>query len=208
MRRLLIVAALAAMSSPALAAEPRPAPDPAPTVEVKEGPTVSVKYFSFTRVLRSQGDNTRPVVGASILATSDLQYGIRAALELEATALQDGGAVEFADPDTFQVLRVTAALSRRMWKGVSVAGAYGVAIPYANGGRQILEKHPRTILGGLRIGAGESWLYAGAGVHEESGSGLKFLARGSLHVKGPASVTAEMAFGKGSYYTTGATLRL
>jgi hypothetical protein len=205
----LALAGLLAAPAAARAAD-RPADTPPPP-----RPAFAWSSYSFAETAFTQGGNKRAIVGARATAAVALPYGLQLSARADASALQDGGAVQvdIEDPQTYSTLELYGALSRPLpvVKGLSAEVIYGIALPIEFGRLVLLERYPKTFAAGVRYTLGKSTVHLDVGTHDPAGDGVRVLASAQLHLAAIDERTylfADGAFGRGSYYRGGVALRL
>lgn len=194
----LILAALVLAAAPALAQEPQASP----------GVPFAWSASTFGGTILTAGHELKPIVGARFSVKVDLPAGFTLAARLDASRQQDGGAgVDLADPTTFQTAEGYVALYRELHAGLGLAGVYGMAVPFEGGRAAVIERYPQTAFGAVRFGSAAVTLYAGVGLHDAAGPGLKTIVSALVATGGPTATQVEIVQ-PGGYVRVLAILRL
>lgn len=196
--------AIAALAGSVVAAD-------APVVGPSPAPTFTWTPYSFTETAFTVGGNKRQIVGARFLGHLRLPYRLHLTARVDATATQDGGAVEVnaADPKTFSSLESYFALERELLGPLTALVVYGVTLPVESGHLEVLDRYPKTFGAGVGLHVSHSWLaFALAPRHDPAGSGLHVLIGGSIQVESHTFIVGDTALGHGSYWRGGVGIRL
>ncbi len=199
MRRLLVVLVL--FAAPSLAQEPTPTP------------RFVWGSYSWSQSLFKAGSDKKLILGSRIDAEVDLFAGVHLFGRLDASAMQDGGAVnvQISDPETFSTLEGYACLWRDVYGPIALAGVYGLAVPIEGGKAAVLERYPQTLGFGVLVGdgSGDLWALVALGRHDAAGSGLKLLITTQIPMVDRTSIVADAAIGgPGTFARVGLAVRL